>query len=216
MAQPYLSQLQELLAEVNLGDTELVCKHFFSGAAAYANGKIVASLSPKGLAFKLSECRCDNVLSAGIAIPLQSFDIRSRCNLTVRKSSGFSFAVISVLFLASSPAGAGGENCYAAEAWREADALFLADPHWVGADGASSIDLGHGRTLWLFADTWVDPAGRHDRQDATFIRNSVAIQTGKNPSSSEMQCHWGSSADGAPKAFYAGDRGDLGASGTAR
>ncbi len=34
MAQPYLSELQEVLADINVGDTELVCKHFFSGAAA--------------------------------------------------------------------------------------------------------------------------------------------------------------------------------------
>lgn len=74
MAQPYLSELQEVLADINVGDTELVCKHFFSGAAAYANGKIVASLSPKGLAFKLSERRCDSVLSEGIAKPLQYFE----------------------------------------------------------------------------------------------------------------------------------------------
>ena len=33
----------------------LACKHFFAGAALYADGKIVASLTPKGLALKLPE-----------------------------------------------------------------------------------------------------------------------------------------------------------------
>ena len=136
------------------------------------------------------------------------FDSHSKCSLTMRKWSGISLAVISKLLLACGPVGAGDEVCYAAEAWGEADALFLGDPHWVGADGASSIDLGHGRTLWLFADTWVDPSGRHDRQDAQFIRNSVAVQTGKDPSTSDMEFYWGLSANGTPKEFFAGDRGE--------
>lgn len=74
VAHPYLKEIRDLLAEVGLGDSELECKHFFSGAAAYANGKIVASLSPKGLAFKLSEHRCSEVLTGGLAIPLRYFD----------------------------------------------------------------------------------------------------------------------------------------------
>lgn len=74
MAHPYLEQIQELVSEFNLGDSEIVCKHFFSGAAAYANGKIIASLSPKGLAFKLPESRCAEVLSEGIATPLRYFE----------------------------------------------------------------------------------------------------------------------------------------------
>ncbi len=74
MAHPYLKEIRDLLAEIGLDDSDLECKHFFSGAAAYANGKIVASLSPKGLAFKLSEHRCNEILSQGIAIPLRYFD----------------------------------------------------------------------------------------------------------------------------------------------
>ena len=74
MAHPYLGQIQELLSELDFGDSDIVCKHFFSGAAAYANGKIVASLSPKGLAFKLTESRCAEVLSEGLAVPLRYFE----------------------------------------------------------------------------------------------------------------------------------------------
>jgi hypothetical protein len=43
--------------------------------------------------------------------------------------------------------------CFEASAWREADQIFRRDPHWVGADVASSVDLGGHRTLWLFGDT---------------------------------------------------------------
>lgn len=74
MAHPYLEQLQGLLRDINAGNSDIVCKHFFSGAAAYAHGQIVASLSPKGLAFKLSESRCNEVLSNDVAVPLRYFE----------------------------------------------------------------------------------------------------------------------------------------------
>jgi len=73
MAHPYYSQLHELMSEVGLGAPNFACKHFFSGAAVYARGKMVATLSPQGLAFKLSESRCEEVLAAGHAIPLCYF-----------------------------------------------------------------------------------------------------------------------------------------------
>jgi TfoX/Sxy family transcriptional regulator of competence genes len=74
MAHPYLGQIQELVSEFDFSDSDIVCKHFFSGAAVYVNGKIVASLSPKGLAFKLTELRCTEVLSEGLAVPLRYFE----------------------------------------------------------------------------------------------------------------------------------------------
>ncbi len=73
MAHPYFSQLQKLMSEVGLGGPDFVCKHFFSGAAVYARAKMVATLSPQGLAFKLSEPRCEEVLAEGHAIPLCYF-----------------------------------------------------------------------------------------------------------------------------------------------
>jgi len=56
MAKPYLENLQELVDQLRpqidpFNDVE--CKHFFSGAAAYFNGRIFMSLSPVGLALKL-------------------------------------------------------------------------------------------------------------------------------------------------------------------
>ena len=58
MAQPYLDQLTEDLRKwkpTRPRGVKLECKHFFSGAALYANGKIAASLTPAGLALKLPE-----------------------------------------------------------------------------------------------------------------------------------------------------------------
>ena len=74
MAQPYLTQLEQLVCTVDQPGYTLVCKHFFSGAALYVNQKICASLTPKGLAFKLPRQRCENLIGRGDAIPLQYFD----------------------------------------------------------------------------------------------------------------------------------------------
>mgnify|MGYP002630823700 CR=1 FL=1 len=56
MAEPFLSLLKEIverLKPLQIDGVMLETKHFFSGAALYANGKIFASLSPAGFAIKL-------------------------------------------------------------------------------------------------------------------------------------------------------------------
>lgn len=92
-----------------------------------------------------------------------------------------------------------------ATTWPEADALFQHDPRWIGADGAYSIDLGGDRTLWLFGDTNLarELAAPHDAP--TFIRNSVAIQTGRDPSRALIEFAWQEGADGTPRSFLAED-----------
>jgi TfoX/Sxy family transcriptional regulator of competence genes len=58
MAEPYLTRLLQLINQLeplSAGDVTLEAKHFFSGAALYANRKICASLSPAGFALKLPE-----------------------------------------------------------------------------------------------------------------------------------------------------------------
>jgi hypothetical protein len=92
--------------------------------------------------------------------------------------------------------------CFEAAAWREADQLFRGDPHWRGADVASSVDLGGGRTLWLFGDTWIDPSGHGTRQGAHMVSNSLGMQEGSDPSTARMSFHWGRAADGSPVAFF--------------
>ena len=74
MAHPYLKQLQQILNDVEVGSSDVVSKHFFSGAAAYANGHIFASLTPKGLALKFPESRCKIILANEFAEPLRYFD----------------------------------------------------------------------------------------------------------------------------------------------
>ena len=56
MAEPYLRLLKQIvdgLGQLQIDDLKLESKHFFSGAALFANGKIFASLSPSGFAIKL-------------------------------------------------------------------------------------------------------------------------------------------------------------------
>lgn len=66
MAEPYLTQLQQIVAQIEprpAEKTTLETKHFFSGAALYANGKICASLSPAGFALKLPQDTRQNLLA---------------------------------------------------------------------------------------------------------------------------------------------------------
>ena len=56
MAEPYLERLSQIVSGFRplfIDGVMLETKHFFGGAALYANGKICASLSPAGLAIKL-------------------------------------------------------------------------------------------------------------------------------------------------------------------
>ncbi len=46
-------------------DLAIACKHFFSGAAAYANGRIFMTLTPAGLALKLPERSRARLLASG-------------------------------------------------------------------------------------------------------------------------------------------------------
>lgn len=71
------------------------------------------------------------------------------------------------------------------------DALFRRDPRWRGADAAYSVDLGGGRILWLFGDTFVAPPGKPTRAGAAMVRNSLAIQEGLDPATARLTFHLG-------------------------
>jgi TfoX/Sxy family transcriptional regulator of competence genes len=56
MAKIFLDQLTRMIYRATSGRIDGVsveCRHFFSGAAVYANGRICASLTPAGFAIKL-------------------------------------------------------------------------------------------------------------------------------------------------------------------
>ena len=75
MAKEYLETLQSLLLPVVLelpADIDIAVRHFFGGAAAYANGRICISLTTVGLAMKLPEESRGQLLKQG-ARPLRYF-----------------------------------------------------------------------------------------------------------------------------------------------
>src|SRR5262245_57185871 len=91
--------------------------------------------------------------------------------------------------------------------WRvpSEDALFHQEPRWLGADGAYTIDLGSDRTLWLFGDSFIATSPAHVRTEATLVRNSVAVMTGRDPLTATMQFSW---TDGSPPSAFFPDAGD--------
>jgi hypothetical protein len=99
---------------------------------------------------------------------------------------------------------AGGAVCgFSLQSWPEADALFRNDPSWIGADAAYSVDLGGGRVLWLFGDSFIAKTSARSRSDSWFVRNSVAIETGYDPSlsSTSIAFAWQTTA-GAATSFF--------------
>lgn len=90
----------------------------------------------------------------------------------------------------------------AGDSWPEADRLFHQDPRWLGADGAYSIDLGAGRSLWLFGDTFVATSAAALRTESSMPRNTIAVQDGRNPAAATMRFFWGSNAAGKPTSFF--------------
>ena len=87
-------------------------------------------------------------------------------------------------------------------AFAEADSLFHRDPRWLGADGALSVPLSKGRILWLFGDTFVATSNAHSRSESEMVRNTVAIQTGKDPRTASITFHWRQDDDGSPASFF--------------
>lgn len=132
------------------------------------------------------------------------------------RGTGFWSGFSSVVWIAVSSCSTPARECaaqtsapeppaYEAAAWPEADLLFQRDAHWVGGDGAYTIDLGADRVLWMFGDSLIDPSGEHSRKSAgmTMISNSVAIQRGYDPSSATMTFAWRKNAEEKPTAFFA-------------
>lgn len=88
--------------------------------------------------------------------------------------------------------------------WPEADKLFHSDPLWLGADGDYSVDIGNGRVLWIFSDTFVARKAGDDRRHAAFIHNSVAIQSGYDPSHATIKFYW-RTRRGEPSEIFASE-----------
>lgn len=81
-------------------------------------------------------------------------------------------------------------------------AMFPYVQGWLGADGAYSVSLGSGRSLWFFDDTFIGPSSAISRTQSTgFIHNSVGISncTGMNCS---FQYFWNGMNTSAPGPIF--------------
>jgi len=85
-----------------------------------------------------------------------------------------------------------------------ADPLFHRDPRWLGADAALSIPLAEDRILWLFGDTFIAVSTTQARTESVMVKNTVAVQQGKDPRTAAITFHWGRKSDGSPAAFFQG------------
>ena len=77
MAQPYLAMLSQMIVSLELPISKSVvleCKHFFSGAALYADGQICASLTPAGFGLKLPKEVRDRMIDEGEGEELKYFE----------------------------------------------------------------------------------------------------------------------------------------------
>jgi len=81
------------------------------------------------------------------------------------------------------------------------DKYFTNDTVWLGADGASSIDLGNGKILWLFSDSFIASDSTRSRKKSSIIRNSVAIQDGNDLKRSPVRFYWDQS-EKSPQSFF--------------
>jgi hypothetical protein len=113
----------------------------------------------------------------------------------------------------------GGEPISAADARPQAvpdakwDAVFDRTSGWTGGDGVGTVDLGHGRVLWLFGDTWIGEvaAGSHV-PGSQMVNNSLGLhgsesrKMGDPPARGEMRFYWGQNdARGRPTAWIVPD-----------
>ena len=76
MAKIFLDQLSRIIDRTTsgrVGSVRVECKHFFSGAAVYASGRICASLTPVGFAIKLPKESRDIFLRRRGTKPLRYF-----------------------------------------------------------------------------------------------------------------------------------------------
>ena len=87
------------------------------------------------------------------------------------------------------------------------DGIFARKEGWTGADGCYSVELGDGRTLWLYSDTWVGTVaeGKH-ASGSRMVNNSIGLQPaiagGKPPKHDSLEFFWGKPGkDGKPRAW---------------
>ncbi len=79
---------------------------------------------------------------------------------------------------------------------------------WLGADGAYSVPLGGGKSLWIFGDTFIGALSATSRTQATgFVRNSIAISTCSGQSCT-FQYYWSGMNTSTPGPVFSAPNSD--------
>lgn len=81
------------------------------------------------------------------------------------------------------------------------NSMFTNNKIWRGADGGASIDLGKGKILWLFSDTFIDTLATGKRSNSKLINNSIAIQDGNSLNDSKFSFYFGGTLQ-KPRSFF--------------
>lgn len=90
------------------------------------------------------------------------------------------------------------------------DEVFTTQLGWTGGDGGGTVDLGGGRVLWMFADSFIGGIadGKH-APGSHMVNNVFSVQKPANHSSpklTEFEFAWGPDGlDGKPTAWIAPD-----------
>ncbi len=88
-----------------------------------------------------------------------------------------------------------------AEPAPEWERLFKSELGWLGSDCAYSISLGDDRILWLYDDTFIGRIKEGKRADVLMVRNSIAVQKGLKPETSQVRFIWGRLGEKQPSDF---------------
>lgn len=91
----------------------------------------------------------------------------------------------------------------------EWDAVFTRTEGWTGGDAAGTVDLGDGRTLWMFADSWIGGVAEGQHAPGSHMVNNVIAVHGSSdlgkcraPDYKDIKFHWGPDDDnGKPSAW---------------
>lgn len=82
------------------------------------------------------------------------------------------------------------------------DRAFTRTNGWTGGDAMYSLDIGAGRALWLFADTWIGKVEHGRHVDARLVNNTLAMHAlpvaGQPPRPDTLRFRWGSEPGVAP------------------
>lgn len=114
-------------------------------------------------------------------------------------------ALSSCLLAACIPVSCGGGSATSTQPTQPTPpaSYFPYQQGWLGADGAYSIPIGTGQSLWIFADTFIGPSSATSRtQSNGFIHNSIAISNCSG-SNCTFNYYWAGMGTASPGPVFA-------------